>query len=534
MTADTMCGHVQEKHVLKSYLDSMGIPYASASDLVIVSKSSAPIRVSFIDEGFNEVVDDTVKMKSTSLLSNDVDEILQTLHVLTEAAGYGKPNPLDRGTKSAQRISYHDDYESVYLRHQLFRRTPNPTASRLAMVEELMPIVRRTAAKAQFQFRTPLNSMGFHLEDLVSIGRMHTIAFLHHYAYSVEQVDNIKLLTEYLNQRFAELAKVTYKKAASATCMPGNAVHRAGATHPELHSTDHEDVFDRYVNWLSAEIETTAASDEYESGSYRLVARDGSERRLDIEADGFMGIEMYVNDRLLASSERDVLRERVSSGILTIVAIDAGMEDPVETGPSLNVRKTRARKELHNRFMDMDVDQREALLGYAAMARDYCPDARSVARKLCDELACPQCDRKVTSGTHCPRCRVEAKLRYGVDYLAFKNKLRSEHNLLAEGMTASIPEGELRAKQRREADALVPKNENTAPMLSAEEIDALVKRYRDECFDALPAELVCTNCGGKLPKKAFGVRVPRRKSDGMPQKASRIPWCKTCRKKGKS
>jgi hypothetical protein len=530
MRAESKDSRVQASHVLKSFLGALEIPYVQdVEGLKIKSRSGSDIHINVGSGRINTATASTVEVNADDLISPEVTRILAALHTVTDTAGYGKPNPLHEEIKAGDhRVSYHDDYEHVYLRLRLLSRTPRPSPSQMEqLTDTYLPYIKRAAAKAMYRFKYVFSGMGHEEQDLVNVGLAHAVAFVHNYAYDTEPVNNIKLLTEFLNQRFAEMAKVTNKKGASASV---NAIKHIGPTHEGQASDD----FDQYAEFMVDETSDPVADEEYTEGEYYLRSQDGRQRNLTVKSDGFLGVDMYLDGRFLTSSEQEVLRDRVSAGQLTLVPVPSSTEEDVQVSlPSANVRKQRARDELLKRLDSMPQEQRETVLAYAALSRDYCPDARAAARKLCEEVACPQCKRKIISGTQCTKCGLQAQPRYGVDYLGYRAKLRTEHHLMAEAMTAAIPDSELRAKKRK---ALTPEEKSVevaapaVPALPQEEIKKLAEKLRDECFESLPHKLTCTKCKQELPKASFGVRVPRRKSDGMPMKASRIPWCKPCRK----
>ena len=522
MNSESRDCRTQASHVLKSYLDSLQIPYSASGHEVLIKarQSEATVRVVVVDS-IEGTLPGAVSVRARDLISPEIPRILNAIHTATVAAGYGRPNPLDRGVMPTRRLSYHDDYEDVYLRGKLLFRTPTPSAEGMQKILAHMPIIKKAATKAFFKFRYAFEAMGIGEDDLINIGRVHAVTFFHHYAYEAGTQDNIALLAEFCNQRFAELAKVTSKKAQSSQFTPFSSLVRAEGDRDEGSSMN-----------VSEDLggSTGPSDDEYADGNYTLQSADGRTRKLQIKSDGFCGVEMYVEGRRLGASERVVLQNRVSTGALTLAAVEEE-EIVAAPGPSISVRKLRARKILDTRLKAMDPEQRETVLSYAALSRDYAPDARAMARKLCEELACPKCDKRVTSGTFCPKCFVEAESRYGVDYLSYRTKLRDARDPLVLSMTAAISDSELRSKKRQESpsSAALP----TVPALPKEEMLELTKKLRTECFEALPATLTCTHCGSEHPKQMFGVRVPRRKSDGMPMKPSRIPWCKPCRKGAK-
>lgn len=522
-------------HILKSYLSACGIAFQTIEgppgNLQVVQK----------DGGWHNVwvggtgkYGPAINVPVEEITSYDYDKALLALWKVTEPLGHGNPLPVDRGHR-ADRVSYlnEDGFELVLLRHTNFRRSPNKTEKEL---EPYMQTVKSAAKRAFFRFNSIFTSIGLDADDLINIGRVHLISFLHNYAVSEDRTDQIKLLTAYLNQRFGEAAKLSYKKALNATCLPSQVKSGPVGTSSDGEEIDYIDTY--------AESESAPADEEYEAGEYiATIKTDAGTRevRLEVRPGRMLGLDLYLNGSLLPKSQADAFREGIYAGRVQISPV---LPVEVEEQPQESAldRRLRARAELQNKLNAMTPEQREHALGYAAYSRDFDPDARREARRLSDELACPKCTNKVPSGAICLTCGVEARPRYGVDYTAYREKLKAANHSLAEAMTAPIPESEVRARQKRaqvsnttplvtsEPDDEAPEAPVSSMVMTKEEIKARSKQLADEYMAGLPDILVCPKCNSKKSKHDFGIRVPRDKATGVPQRAVRQSYCKPCRK----
>lgn len=73
------------------------------------------------------------------------------------------------------KINSRDYFELVYMRHKYFRRTENPAPGRLEQFEEmLVNISNKMYVKNIEVFKT----VGFEMEDLQNIARIHTVSFI--------------------------------------------------------------------------------------------------------------------------------------------------------------------------------------------------------------------------------------------------------------------------------------------------------------------------------------------------------------------
>lgn len=518
-------------HVLKSYLHALAIPVAVVNSPV--KKLSVSIKTGGVvdvlvdpPDSYDHTRQRAVVLDSKDLISFDLERSLAALHKVTETAGYGRPLPFDRGERSDEKISYNDNFEDVYLRHSLFRRVPDATPEQM---EPYTATLKGCARKAFYKWQSSFKSMGFGEEDLINIGRIYLMSFLHFYAISEDIAENKKLLAAFLKQRFGEAAKIIFKKALNSTCLPQHV------------ASDVSESEDGEVSFIETFAESADASpdDEYEEDTFILTFPDGVEKRLVVVNDGWLGLHFYLDRHLLSKTETSRLTEDIRSGKISKRNILNEVKE--ETEEEISQRQKAAKEELYKKLAEMEFDERTTVLGYAALSRDYNPDARRTARKLADELVCPKCECKISSGEVCFTCKVKAIPLFGVDYVKFKEKLVSQNHPMAEAMTAPIPEGEVRARTKRPAntspkafvDLVKTKEvsiEEVQLVMSKESKIAMSRKMADELMKTLPDFLECPKCKKMTHKTGFGIRVTHNKSTGLPYRAARQSYCKPCRR----
>jgi hypothetical protein len=541
----------QPLHVLKSYLEACEVHFETKGDKLEISKKDGGILSIDVNSIGNEIISPVAKV------------FLAALHSITEAAGYGSPIPVDRGEAPTSRINYKEHFEQVYLRHSVFRRSPNPKD--LQALDKYNKTIEGTANRAYKRYHWILQPMGFGAEDLVSIGKVHTIAFIHYYAAAINNVDNIKLLTEYLKQRFSELAHLCHKKAANSTCLPSNVKNLP---------VNEEDSFDHYLN-IMGDANAVEEDEEYVEGLYRLIAVDNSEIPVEIKRAGLMGLDIYVNRHKLTASEVDNFKQKLADGLFKLVPVEiaekvSDIKSKLNNGMSEYQRRTKARELLFNGLDKLTPEERNIALAYAVYSRDYEPDARIMAKKLCEELHCPKCQRKVATGNFCRKCSVEATPRYGVNYKEIKERLSPRvvcvkcnvnkcsciegAKIITVGnkpfvikvkpkTTVIYPEGSYLTESMTSIPAETQKPqtvtvENTIPvkvkvtMAPAEEIKSAEKKMVQEFWETLPEEMHCpkhnNGTGGLAPKSTFRPLVASRFDNGMPKRIRHTSYCVPC------
>jgi hypothetical protein len=227
-------------NILKSWLAAAG---------AVVSKSEDPaclvvngVRVA-IAEGGRRVPEAAVTVSAEDVRGRRPAKLVEAFHAVTEAAGMGKPKPpgrpagdLDPKTGEMAKVDNNDDAFMVALRHAEFRRTVNPPAGSL---ERYRPIVERTA-RAFRRFNLDFCKIaGYDAEDLVQFGMLWATTYIGLYERGADLDEDKKLLTAYLQQRFAEFFQIYQKRLRSAVpdadtasvAMFGEPFHRRGGNY---------------------------------------------------------------------------------------------------------------------------------------------------------------------------------------------------------------------------------------------------------------------------------------------------------------
>lgn len=73
------------------------------------------------------------------------------------------------------KISSYDHFELVYMRHRYFRRSDNPAPERLEQFEEML---QNISNKIYMRNIEVFKTVGFEMEDLHQIARIHTVSFI--------------------------------------------------------------------------------------------------------------------------------------------------------------------------------------------------------------------------------------------------------------------------------------------------------------------------------------------------------------------
>lgn len=542
-------------HVLRDWLRAFGLPSRVGTDPAEVvvgvgaKASFFTVRVTSANGSFHASVGGM-----GDLLSYRGDTQLEAVYRVTEACGAGRPEPIDRGEKRAH-VTYHDDYESVYLRTSALQRCPDPDP---ALYEKLLPLVTRSARKAHYQFRTIWDNNAVGVEDLVSFGRIHLVTFCHSYAYGTDE-ECAKRLHAYLKQRFGEWAKITRKKAANSTTLNEQRYH-------SNHTTPGSDT--EFFDLMAHVPDTTIipADQDYEDGEYKLIDQDGDEHSLLVRTNGLARIEMTVDDRVLRPMELDRLRDEVRLGRLRLVPVvhvepvdivhavsfrqdsfgrsmitingsemdlysiylmQRGMLEDGAGPAEVAQRIVRARRLLQDKFAGLSREDLRDLLCSMAINPHLDPDVRREARKRCaDEGFDIEAFRKMNESEIAP-----SKVRcFDAD-----GNLKWEKNMEAQE-TSNTPT--LTAEEVKKAKDTLRAERRAKEVQVHDKVD----EYRTACIAKLPKEgLRCPSpnhseaksgrANGDLVLDDFGVRVTRDKETRLPIRANRQSCCIVCRRK---
>jgi len=207
-----------------AWLKAVGVPHKLSeipgTDLLLVKKDGGDfdflvVKLAVESEETKPAVE-CLTVMAKELASTKHQVALAAFHTITEAAGFGKPIPVDRGAEPEKRLSYDDNFELVSMRHREFRRVPNPDAQDLVQYKKVM----EQACYRFINLNQDLCRRNCLLvEDLMTYAQVWTCNYLGLYKVAVETVnDNVRKLRAHLKQRFAEFAYMVKKKERN--CFP--------------------------------------------------------------------------------------------------------------------------------------------------------------------------------------------------------------------------------------------------------------------------------------------------------------------------
>lgn len=202
--------HCPPLSVLTSWLDAVAIPHGPATHpgaaLAVQRKehpSALPVVLLFGGQVSPVVPVPHVSVLGSALLDADLKVAMEAFHSVTSAAGYGKPMPRFRGERPAQRVK---DSDLAVLRHRNLYRAPNPNDALLRDYEQ--NVLKNMAGEFQRTWRGLLETMLVDRDDLMSMMRVWTVAFLHEGRSPYASAEtNRRLLATNLRQRFSEFVR---------------------------------------------------------------------------------------------------------------------------------------------------------------------------------------------------------------------------------------------------------------------------------------------------------------------------------------
>lgn len=206
---------------MTAWLKAAAIPVKASKtagcDLVVTNANGQDVELkvglSFDDK---RPAKDHLFVLACEVTSRHAPTALRAFQSVTVATGYGAPQPVDRGQAPAKKLSYEDNFELVAMRHQEFRKVPNPSKAELAKYDRVI-----NKAISRFMY---INSkickrhlLGF--EDLKTYAQVWTCNYLGLYKVAnPTNNDNEKKLYAHLCQRFSNFVDVFLKKERN--CVP--------------------------------------------------------------------------------------------------------------------------------------------------------------------------------------------------------------------------------------------------------------------------------------------------------------------------
>lgn len=205
--------HLLQKAVCRvtACLDHLKIPYeygTRVENVVVQKKGGGELQVLVVPAPSATPTVDLLEVLAPEVASSHRETADKAFHAITEAAGYGKPQAIDRGAVQAippgrkTNRPYGDDPDRVILRESVFRTVANPTTN---VYQQMDPVIMTCCRFFWMKNQALCVRLGYDIGDLKTYAQMWTANF-----WSTGRVlrpkkdENERLLYRFLRQRFAE------------------------------------------------------------------------------------------------------------------------------------------------------------------------------------------------------------------------------------------------------------------------------------------------------------------------------------------
>jgi len=222
---------------LKSWFKAVDIACEdTTSGLLVTSKEGKKVPVSVISKG-EEAVPGVVSIYGPDLTSRNLQKGIDAFDALQRALGYEPRQPVDRGPLPGHKAHYASEFELVAMRHNEFRRSPNPDPKKLA---DYKLVVDKAIWKFYRKNQQACLDHGLEVGDLRTYATIWTCNYIAlHEAADKDQKENERFLFQHLSQRFIEFREQMNKKARNVLPMLDEAfIAMHGRTYEYANMTD--------------------------------------------------------------------------------------------------------------------------------------------------------------------------------------------------------------------------------------------------------------------------------------------------------
>jgi hypothetical protein len=198
-------------NILRSWLTACGIPSRRSQvpgfDLTVDGKSG-DVEVQVSERRDETLPGAGIQVVVADFTGKKVAVALAAFHKVTRAAGYGKPQPFDRGAApmmnaegNPRKLHYKDEEFLVSIRHNEFRRAPNPGPDRWEKYKATMNKVAQAFMRTNFELCA---RNGMTLDDVMTYARCYVVNFCARHEIPETETtfcDNERKCHSYLQQR---------------------------------------------------------------------------------------------------------------------------------------------------------------------------------------------------------------------------------------------------------------------------------------------------------------------------------------------
>jgi hypothetical protein len=264
--------------IVNSWLKSKGIETIVNDDnSILIKDSNYSI---FLYNSEKEFIDNTIKLNIKNVLSRNNEISQKEVNFIFECLGLPEQSFVRSEIK--KKATYKEDFEGLYLRHSQFNRSPNIPEEK---IKEYLPAIKSVSGIFYTKFYKFLHESGFDKKDLISIGMVHLVGFVHEFE-TQNKDDNRKLFSNYLWQRFNNLVTAMQRKYKNAL------------TQGLFISTEANENFEEYV-FLAKESAIDSCDKVFEqndSFDINIVIND-KPTKLYVREDKFLNYRFFMNNK---------------------------------------------------------------------------------------------------------------------------------------------------------------------------------------------------------------------------------------------
>lgn len=199
-------------NVLRSWLTAVGIRSSRSTvtgfDLAVRCQDGSELEVQVTKRQDETMPGAGIQVLAGDITGKKLQRALDAFWRVTDAAGYERQAPIDRGPEPApnaqgnpRKLDYHDEPFLVTIRHTEFRRSPNPSSDCWRKYHKVLNQVVWNFLRMNVEL---CMRQGVEFDDVMSYARCCLVSFVARHEIPEDEVtchDNERKATSYLQQR---------------------------------------------------------------------------------------------------------------------------------------------------------------------------------------------------------------------------------------------------------------------------------------------------------------------------------------------
>lgn len=211
--------------MFSNWLSAVGIDneIEENNDLTVQDVDRNPIEVRLsMDPIAEKAPAGMIILDAKAITGRDLDRAKDIFKTFVESLGFEYLDPTGRPEPSKVKIYAKNDFESVYLRHNDIRRSPNPDTNRLLFYKNVVDMVAKSVYNKNAIFWS-MNQVD--LDDLKSIAMTHVVSYIANYEvpdHMDKEDNNLRKCHSFLTQRLYFYKSMLQDKSKNCHTGKGN------------------------------------------------------------------------------------------------------------------------------------------------------------------------------------------------------------------------------------------------------------------------------------------------------------------------